>query len=219
MELSDAFEDIRPADPFPGRVDQEVLSVRMTDGRHLEGSLMRMGGMAFLQVRNPVPSLQPNVEGPISPDDVAGYSVLRTREEVAAERFERSRGEPVPGHFARTRDGYEARLDRLARAAAMETSTRRRQIEHQFDDVADEISLAQTNKNIAKPRIFSHKFCVTNICPIRKNTYIHPKSYITIQLRPISFESCSFLEYSYVFIRGPPCSYLNCCRLKQWRLQ
>ncbi|MDE4914220.1 hypothetical protein PQI07_26475 [Methylobacterium sp. 092160098-2] len=146
MELSDAFDDIRPADPFPGRVDQEVLSVRMTDGRHLEGSLMRMGGMAFLQVRNPVASLQPNVEGPISPEDVAGYSVLRTREEVAAERFERSRGEPVPGYFVRTRDGYEARLDRLARAAAMETSTRRRQIEHQFDDVADEILLAQTKR-------------------------------------------------------------------------
>ena len=146
MDLSDALEDALPEDPFPGREDQDVLGVRMADGRHLEGSLMRMGGMAFLQVRDPSNALRPNVEGPLSRTEIVGYSVLRTREEVMAERFERARGELVPGYFVRTRDGYEARLDRLARAAAMAPSTRRRQIENQFDDVADEIKLAKTKR-------------------------------------------------------------------------
>lgn len=143
-DVLDDIDGIVPADPFPGREDQDVLGVRLADGRHLEGSLMRMGGMAFLQIKSA--SGVGNVEGPFRPSDVLGVRVLRTREEVAAERFERSRGDPVPGSFQRTRDGYEARLDRLARAAAMETSTRRRQIEHQFDDVAEEVALAKSKR-------------------------------------------------------------------------
>lgn len=147
MADQDVLDDIDgavPADPFPGRDDQDVLAVRLADGRRLEGALMRMGGMAFIQVRDAHGVSK--VEGPFDPSEVLGIRVVRTRQEVLDDRFERARGEIVPGSLIRTRDGYEARLDRLARAAAMETSTRKRQIELQFDDVADEIELARTKR-------------------------------------------------------------------------
>jgi hypothetical protein len=105
---------------------------------------MRMGGMAFIQIKDAYGVSK--VEGPFAPADVLGTRVVKSRQEVADERFERSRGDLVQGILVRTRDGYEARLDRLARAAAMETSTRKRQIELQFDDVADEIQLAKTKR-------------------------------------------------------------------------
>jgi hypothetical protein len=144
LDVLDDIDDGVPADPFPGRDDQDVLAVRLADGRRLEGSLMRMGGMAFIQVKDPYGVGK--VEGPFSPADVLGTRVVHTRQEVLEERRERARGEIVPGNLVRTRDGYEARLDRLARAAALETSTRKRQIELQFDDVAEEIELAKTKR-------------------------------------------------------------------------
>lgn len=142
--MLDGIDDVVPGDPFPGREDQDVLAVRLADGRALEGSLMRMGGMAFIQIKDALGVGK--VEGPFAPADVLGLRVVRSRQEVFEDRFERSRGDRVPGTLVETRDGYEARLDRLARAAAMETSTRRRQIEHQFDDVADRIALAKTKR-------------------------------------------------------------------------
>lgn len=46
-----------------------------------------------------------------------------------------------------TRDGFEQRLGALARAAATASNAaRRRQIEFQFDDIADRVSLARTKR-------------------------------------------------------------------------
>lgn len=148
MDILDGIEDGIPdpgPDPFAGRDDQDELLVRLVDGRRLEGTLMRVAGMSFMQVRDG--SLTGRAEGPFDPASIASVTVLRTRQEVFAERYERQRGDPVPGHLVRTREGYEARLERLAKAAAYaEEPRRRRQIRAQFEDVAEEIALAKTKR-------------------------------------------------------------------------
>ncbi|GJD90917.1 hypothetical protein BHAOGJBA_4461 [Methylobacterium hispanicum] len=146
MDFPDDDASAPAADPFVGRDDQDELLVRFVDGRRIEGSLMRVAGMTFLQVRDG--TMMGHAEGPFDPSEIASIAVLRTRQEVFDARYERQRGDPVPGQLVRTRDGYETRLDRLAKAAAYaEDGRRRRQIRAQFDDVADEIALAKTKRN------------------------------------------------------------------------
>lgn len=131
--------------PFAGLEDRAEVRLVLRDGRTLAGAYMTVARMHFLQT---APAGTPGgVEGPFDPADVERIELQRSREEVIAERFERARGEPVPGQLIRTRAGYEARLDRLARAAARaEDYHRRRQIRQQFADVADEIHLAQDKR-------------------------------------------------------------------------
>lgn len=130
--------------PFTDRQQQDVLRIRLQDGRVMEGSYLTQAGMHFLHVREG--GLNGKVEGPFAPEQVASVRVLKNRDEVFEERFERSRGEPVPGALRRDRDGYEARLRILARTAARSSGLRRMQVERQFHDVADEITLAKTKR-------------------------------------------------------------------------
>jgi hypothetical protein len=134
-----------PASPFAGRVQQDQLRVDMTDGSSLTGSFLTQAGMAFLHVRDG--SVHGRVEGPIDPAAVRRVVLLKGRDEIVEERRLRKLGDLVPGTLRKSREGYEARLDALARAAAMATGRRRDEIEAQFDLVADEISLAKTKRN------------------------------------------------------------------------
>lgn len=135
-----------PANPFAGCVQQDFLRVQFTDGSTMEGSFLAQAGMAFLHVRDG--SMNGRVEGPIDASSVSRVILLKGRDELFEERRIRKLGEPVPGTLRRTRDGYEARLDALARAAAMVPIGRRRdEIEAQFNLVADEISLAKTKRH------------------------------------------------------------------------
>ena len=55
MDILDGIEDGIPdpgPDPFAGRDDRDELLVRLVDGRRLEGTLMRVAGMSFMQVRD-----------------------------------------------------------------------------------------------------------------------------------------------------------------------
>jgi len=138
------------ANPFEGRQDRDEIRVVMKDGTSHEGSYLTQAGWHFVHVKGPREKGNPvngKTVGPLRPGDVDRIVVLRTREEVLDELHDRQRGDPVPGTLRRTRDGYEARLETLARIAARTEGFRRRQqIERQFHDVADEIQLAQTKR-------------------------------------------------------------------------
>lgn len=144
--MTNTPESVRlSVDPFAGRVQQDVLRVELTDGTVIKGAYLYQAGMSFLHIRDG--SIHGRVEGPIDPASVVKVAILQSRDEIIEERKIRARGEPVPGTLRRTREGYEARLDALARAAAMTTGRRRDEIETQFNLVADEISLAKTKRN------------------------------------------------------------------------
>jgi hypothetical protein len=134
-----------PGGPFEGRDPDDVVRLVLADGTRREGSYMHQAGMHFLHERDG--SMGGHVSGPYTAADVVSVTVLRTREEVRADRMERKLGDPVPGTVRRTRDGYEARLELLARMVASTGDRRRRdQIECQFDRLADEIQLAKTKR-------------------------------------------------------------------------
>lgn len=137
--------------PFEGIQDRDEIRVSLKDGSWHEGSYLTQAGWHFVHVPGPRAEGNPvggKVVGPILPGDVEGIVVLRTRQELLDELHDRKRGDPVPGTLRRTREGYEARLETLARVAARTDGFRRRQeIERQFDDVADEIELARTKRN------------------------------------------------------------------------
>ena len=144
---------------FAGCQPQDQIEIRLTNGEKLVGAFMTQAGMYFVHARDG--GVHGKVHGPFAEGQIAAVKVLKDREQIFAERFERSRGEPVPGTLRRTRDGYEARLDTLARAAALATGKRRDQIELQFHDLADEIQLAKTKRNwllmLARWAKFSNK--------------------------------------------------------------
>jgi hypothetical protein len=130
---------------FQGCQSQDQIEIVLTNGQTLVGAYMTQAGMHFIHARDG--GIHGKVHGPFASSDIVSLSVLKDREAVLAERFERTRGEPVPGTVRRTRDGYEARLDTLARAAALATGKRKDQIERQFNDLAEEIELAKTKRN------------------------------------------------------------------------
>lgn len=130
---------------FQGCQPQDQIEIALTNGQKLVGAYMTQAGMHFIHARDG--GVHGKVHGPFDAGDIASISVQKDREAILAERFERTRGELVPGTVRRTREGYEARLDTLARAAAMATGKRKDQIERQFNDLADEIELAKTKRN------------------------------------------------------------------------
>lgn len=133
--------------PFEGRSDQDVLRVTFADGRAMTGSYMTMVGLHFLTIHQGAGIID-KVEGPFDLDEIVKVEVLRTREDIFAERYERKIGERVPGKYRKTRSGYEARLRQIARIIAQtEDNTRRRELKAQFDEVADEIQLAKTKRS------------------------------------------------------------------------
>lgn len=130
---------------FKGCQPQDQIEMILADGRKLVGAFMTQAGMYFIHARDG--GVHGKVHGPFADGEVTSVSVLKDRETIFNERFERSRGEPVAGTLRRTREGYEARLDTLARAAALATGKRRHQIELQFHDLAEELQLARTKRN------------------------------------------------------------------------
>lgn len=131
-------------------VQQDVVRIALddgtVDGTVIEGSYIQQAGMHFVHVKDG--SSIGRVEGPVDPASVTAVEVLKDRATVHEEIRERRLGERVPGGLVETRDGYRARLERLAAAAAAEPDYRRRmQIEAQFHEVADRISLARTKRN------------------------------------------------------------------------
>lgn len=123
----------------------DQLRVTLLDGTVLEGTYQHIVGMHFVHVRDG--SAMGRIEGPIEPGSVTQIERLATKEEIRAERHDRLRGEPFPGSRPRTRDDFEYRLNLLARAIAAETCvTRRTELRYQFDDLADQIRLAQAKR-------------------------------------------------------------------------
>lgn len=137
-----------------------MIRLQMADGSMLEGSYLAQAGMHFVHDKSV--GLIGRVHGPIDPAEVLSATLVKTKEQVIEEIRERKVGEPVPGTLHRTRDGYEARLERLANACASADGFRRKmEIEAQFNIVADEIALARTKRNwmlaVARWRLHSNQ--------------------------------------------------------------
>lgn len=141
MDLT--FESLpdNPCTLFAPFADRDEVRVVLETGEVLVGSYMPMIGQHYLSCP------QRSVHGPFTEGEVRSVALVRSREDIASERFERTRGEPVPGTFRRDRDGFQARLERIARLVARtEDKRRERELRLQFDDVADEIELAKTKR-------------------------------------------------------------------------
>ena len=133
-------------DQFDSVEHDDILEIVMHDGAVLTGAYIGRAGMHFLHVRDGTPIGR--VVGPLPPNEIQSATVVRTRQDILSERRERKLGDPVPGSLTRTRDGYEARLQTLANVAARTDGyLRQKQVEAQFDEVADEIRLAKTKRN------------------------------------------------------------------------
>lgn len=132
-----SFEDCR---------EQDVVSIVTNDGETFTGSYLTQARMHFVSIKNPVSMLLNKVVGPFTDDDVKFIEIVKSRDEVLEDRHDRLRGERHPGREPVTREDYEYRLSTLARAAAAAEGKRRDQLERQFDDVADRISLARAKR-------------------------------------------------------------------------
>jgi hypothetical protein len=132
---------------FEGRQDQDVITVALKSGETYTGSYMTQAGMHFVGTKAGKGDLIGKVEGPFDPEDVASVRVVTSRDEVFAERRDRALGERLSGRNPVTRDDFEYRLERLARAVASEEGTRRTQFHRQFDELADRIELAASKRS------------------------------------------------------------------------
>lgn len=130
---------------FEGYSHQDLLRVVLADRTVMQGSYQHIAGMNFLHIRDGSP--MGRIEGPLDPQLVAEIQLLATKDEIHAERKSRLRGDPFPGTAPRTRDDFEYRLTRLARAIAAEGERKRQdELTYQFNDLADEIHLAQAKR-------------------------------------------------------------------------
>nr|WP_250807561.1 hypothetical protein [Neorhizobium tomejilense] len=131
---------------FADRRDQDVITVTMKTGETYTGSYMSQVGMHFVGTKAGKGDLIGKVEGPFDPEDVASVVVHSTRDEVMTERRERSLGEILPGRDPVTRDDFEYRLERLAKAVVSAEGQRRTQLSRQFDELADRIELSRAKR-------------------------------------------------------------------------
>jgi len=132
---------------FDNLTAQDVIRIVLEDDSVLQGAYMTQAGMHFVHQTGPGLPIFGQVEGPIDPDLVRSIEVVRSYEQIKEERRERLFGEPYPGQQPVTREDYEYRLEVLARAAAREeTSQRREQLVRQFDELADTIHLAKAKR-------------------------------------------------------------------------
>jgi hypothetical protein len=132
-----SFEDCR---------EQDVVSIVTNDGETITGSYLTQARMHFVSTKNPVSMLLNKVLGPFTDGDVKSLEIVRSRDEVLEDRHDRLRGDRHPGREPATREDYEYRLSVLAKAVAAAEGQRRGQLERQFDDVADRISLARAKR-------------------------------------------------------------------------
>lgn len=126
--------------------EQDVVSIVTNDGEAFTGSYLTQARMHFVSIKNPVSMLLNKVLGPFTDDDVKSIEIVKSRDEVFEERHDRLRGERHPGREPVTREDYEYRLSVLAKAVAVADGQRRDQLERQFNDVADRISLARAKR-------------------------------------------------------------------------
>jgi hypothetical protein len=131
---------------FADRHEQDVITVTLKSGESHTGSYMTQAGMHFVGTKAGKGDLIGKVEGPFDPEDVASVIVHKTREDVFAERRERSLGDILPGREPVTRDDFEYRLERLARAMVSEEGVRRTQLSRQFEELADRIELSRAKR-------------------------------------------------------------------------
>jgi hypothetical protein len=132
---------------FEGRQDQDVITVVMKSGETFSGSYMTQARMHFVGTKAGKGDLIGKVLGPIDPVDVASIEVITSREEVISERRDRALGERLAGRDPVTREDFEYRLERLARAMVSEEGNRRTQLHRQFDQLADRIELATSKRS------------------------------------------------------------------------
>lgn len=132
---------------FEGRQDQDVITVVLKSGETYTGSYMTQAGMHFVGTKAGKGDLIGKVEGPFDPEDVASVDVVTSRDEVFAERRHRALGDRLSGRDPVTREDFEYRLERLARALVSEEGTRRTQLHRQFDELADRIELAASKRS------------------------------------------------------------------------
>jgi hypothetical protein len=128
---------------FTDRQDQDVITVVLKSGETITGSYMTQAGMHFVGTKAGKGDLIGKVEGPIDPDEVDRVEVLKTRDEVFEDRRDRALGERLSGRDPVTREDFEYRLDRLAKAMASEQGARQTQLLRQFDELANQIELAK----------------------------------------------------------------------------
>jgi hypothetical protein len=126
--------------------EQDVVLIVTNDGETFTGSYLTQARMHFVSIKNPVSMLLNKVLGPFTDDDVKSIEIVKSRDEVFEDRHDRLRGERHPGREPVTREDYEYRLSILAKAVAVADGQRRDQLERQFNDVADRISLARAKR-------------------------------------------------------------------------
>ncbi len=124
--------------------ERAVVRLTFADGRTLIGHYTSRAGLHFLHRTGRDLPLIGEVTGPYGPGDVLAVEVMRTRAQVLQDAYVRLHGERVPGPEPETRDGYEHRLQALARAVAGAGADwqREMQLRRQFAAVADRIGLA-----------------------------------------------------------------------------
>ncbi|MCV9964966.1 hypothetical protein OIU34_24020 [Pararhizobium sp. BT-229] len=131
---------------FTDRQDQDVITVVMKSGETFTGSYMTQAGMHFVGTKAGKGDLIGKVEGPIDPSEVERVEVLKSRDDVLEDRRDRALGERLPGREPVTRDDFEYRLERLAKAMVSAEGMRRTQLSRQFDELADTIALAKPKR-------------------------------------------------------------------------
>lgn len=120
------------------------MRLLLADGSARTGSYTGRAGLHFLHRTGPGLPLIDEVSGPYRAGDVLAVEVVRGRAQVLEDARARLHGERVPGRELATRDGYERRLQILARAVAGAGGDWRRemQLRRQFREAADRIALA-----------------------------------------------------------------------------
>lgn len=126
--------------------EQDVVRITTKDGETFSGSYLTQAGMHFISIKNPESILLNKVVGPYTDELLTSLDIIKSRDDVLSERYDRLRGERVRGFDPVTREDFEYRLSTLAKAAAQESGKRKDQILRQFDDVADQIKLARSKR-------------------------------------------------------------------------
>lgn len=131
---------------FADRQDQDVITVVMKTGERYTGNYMTQVGMHFVGTKAGRGDLIGKVEGPIDPEEVESVEVHKTRDDVLSDRRDRALGDRLPGREPVTREDFEYRLERLAKAMVSEDGMRRTQLSRQFEELADRIALAKPKR-------------------------------------------------------------------------
>lgn len=126
-----------------GREERELLRVTLACGRAFTGRCTIVARRHYVLCPDPG-NLLGVVEGPLEQLELLALQVLQTRAEAIEEGRQRLLGDRVPGPEPVTRDDYENRLRRIARAIALakEDWSRECQLKRQFEELAARIALS-----------------------------------------------------------------------------